>query len=95
MNGQGNKNFLDNFWINFCLEFFFKSQIEANKHLQNDINYQPLDYQKIINHFLSKTDPIRTCAILQALRWRITKTKGAYMRREIVITFASFDIIGI
>lgn len=44
--------------------------------------------------FLSNTNPNLTCAILQALKWRITKTKGAYIRREIVISYATYDIIG-
>ena len=39
--------------------------------------YQPIDYSKITNYILKNESPPTTCAILQALRWRITKTKVA------------------
>jgi hypothetical protein len=56
--------------------------------------YVPLDFKKIGSLFLRGENPPLACAALQALRWRITKTKGAYVRREIVVSYATYDIVG-
>ncbi|KRX11161.1 Armadillo-type fold [Pseudocohnilembus persalinus] len=56
--------------------------------------YTPLNFAKIKEVFLRAQEPILICAILQALKWRITKSRGAYVRREVVISYATFDILG-
>jgi hypothetical protein len=60
----------------------------------DDKNYIPLDFNKIHQLFLSDANPDMLCRVLQALRWRVTKAKGAYVRREVLIQFANYDIIG-
>lgn len=54
--------------------------------------YFPLDYEKIINS-LKSDNSAYVCAILQALRWRITQTRGAELRREILIAYQANDIL--
>ena len=34
------------------------------------------------------------CALLQALRWRITRTRHAQIRREVVTSFSVYDVLG-
>jgi hypothetical protein len=57
--------------------------------------YIQVDFIKIKNYFLQNAQNfVFICAVLQALRWRITKTKGAYIRREIVVSYAYYDVVG-
>ncbi|CAD8138595.1 unnamed protein product [Paramecium octaurelia] len=62
---------------------------------QPQIPYVQLNYSKIKSVFQdSSSDPGFICRILQALRFRITTAKGARVRREILIQYAQFDILG-
>ena len=41
--------------------------------MQEDL--APLDYLKVKKFCIESTEEIKVCATLQALRWRLTKTK--------------------
>ena len=41
--------------------------------MQQDL--APLDYEKIKSFLVNSNEEIKVCATLQALRWRLTKTK--------------------
>lgn len=50
--------------------------------------FAQLDFQKIHQMMIRSDQDLRTlCNVLQALRWRITKAKTAYLRREVLIQY--------
>ncbi|KRX04691.1 Armadillo-type fold [Pseudocohnilembus persalinus] len=59
-------------------------------------NFQQLDFEKIKKVLLNQnTSSTIKCLLLQALRWRITKAKGAYIKREVVLSYTEHDLLGI
>ncbi|EAR84160.2 hypothetical protein TTHERM_00723450 (macronuclear) [Tetrahymena thermophila SB210] len=72
----------------------FQFQAIVHDPLKYENPYCALDFQKIKNLIIRQEDPILCCAVLQALRWRVSKARGAYVRREIVVTYATFNLIG-
>jgi len=54
--------------------------------------YFPLNYEKVIKA-LKSNNVTYVCAVLQALRWRITQTRGAELRREILIAYQTNDVL--
>ncbi|KAM3134804.1 hypothetical protein pb186bvf_013129 [Paramecium bursaria] len=73
----------------------FNFQNIGNANQNNANAFAQLNYPKIQHFFLDpSTDPGLVCRVLQALRFRITTSKGARLRREILIQYAQFDIIG-
>ena len=52
-----------------------------------------LDMKKIKDILLSDKNESLCCALLQALRWRITKTPNGLVRRSYVIQFVSNDFL--
>jgi len=56
--------------------------------------YMPLNFQEVRQLFLEMEDLTLICAVLQALKWRITKTRKAYTRRLVVISYVAFDLVG-
>lgn len=60
-----------------------------------NISLAPLDYDKIKKFMLESDDELRICATLQALRWRISKTRNYSQRAEVLHTYWHYDILGI
>jgi len=59
-------------------------------------HYAPLDFQKIKDYLLTEQQNVPVlCSLLQALRWRITRTRGANARREVIISYSRHDILDI
>lgn len=54
----------------------------------------PLDYGKLIKLFTTSNNYVLVTNVLQALRWRITRSHNSYERRSVVVAFATHDIIG-
>lgn len=61
---------------------------------RTSINMLSLNYEKI-KHSLINEDDISVCLLLQAMRWRVTKTTSAYGRREIITGYTVNDILGL
>ena len=53
----------------------------------------PLDYVKIKQFLLESTEEIRVCSTLQALRWRLTKTKRKQLVKFVIHAYAQFDLL--
>jgi len=70
-------------------------QVVSHKNLTNHINpgFDALDFVKIKENFHKIENEEFTCAILQALRWRITRSKNS-QRREVIMNYAINDILG-
>ncbi len=51
-------------------------------------------YAKIREALKESKDPLRICAILQALRWRITRTSHGLPRKSILQAFVDNDLLG-
>jgi len=53
-----------------------------------------LNYAKIKHFLLNSDEEIKVCATLQALRWRLTKTKRKQIVRQIIYTYMHYDLLG-
>jgi len=57
-------------------------------------SYIALNYEKIKSQIVNQSgNEVMQCAILQALRWRITRTRGAALRREVIVGYSKNDIL--
>lgn len=54
----------------------------------------PVNYQLIKRDLFSMTDEVKTCALLQALRWRLTRT-SSNVRRSVLDDYINQDILRI
>ena len=70
-------------------------QVISHKNLVTPSNpgFDPLNFDKIKETFKKIENEEFTCAILQALRWRITRSKNS-QRREVIMNYAINDILG-
>ena len=53
----------------------------------------PLDYNKIKKYLIESTEEIRVCASLQALRWRLTKTKRKQLVKLVIHAYQDYDLL--
>ena len=53
----------------------------------------PLEYDKIKKYLIESTEEIRVCATLQALRWRLTKTKRKQLVKLVIYTYQNYDLL--
>jgi len=53
----------------------------------------PLDFAKIKKFLIDSTEEIRVCSTLQALRWRLTKTKRKQLVKLVILSYAHFDLL--
>lgn len=65
----------------------------SNKNIHQIPSYEALDFNKIRYVFENMENEEIVCAVLQALRWRITRTKNP-QRREVIATYSLNDILG-
>jgi hypothetical protein len=72
----------------------FKKPISMNPS-QVQLNISVLDFNKIKKTLMYEKSENTLCALLQALRWRITKAKGTNSRRESIISFAKNDVVDV
>lgn len=54
-----------------------------------------LDYDRIRRFLLTQDDEVSVALLLQALRWRITKTRDCRSRREIIVGYTVHDVMGV
>ena len=59
-----------------------------------DVKYPSLDYGKIKGDLGSKVPSRRKTLLLQALIWRLTKTKAVEQRNKEILSYISNDILG-
>ena len=59
------------------------------------VSLAPLDYDRIKRFLLESSDELKICATLQALRWRISKSRSYSQRAEVLHTYQYYDIFGI
>jgi len=67
--------------------------IELNE-AQSIIENQPVDYKKVKQFLLTSIDDLKICAVLQALRWRITRNKKRTGRLSIMSEYIREDLLG-
>ena len=53
----------------------------------------PLEYDKIKRYLIESTEEIRVCATLQALRWRLTKTKRKQLVKLVIYAYQNYDLL--
>lgn len=56
------------------------------------IPYEELDYSKLKAQLINNNNPIKISAILQALRWRITRSRHGQPRKHVLQTYINNDI---
>ena len=61
--------------------------------LQMQDELAPLDYGKIKQYLLESNEEIRVCATLQALRWRLTKTKRKQLVKLVIHAYQNYDLM--
>jgi LisH domain-containing protein ARMC9 len=59
------------------------------------VSLAPLDYDKIKKFLLTSEDELKIWSTLQALRWRISKSRSYSHRAEVLQTYKHYDILGI
>ena len=59
--------------------------------MQEDL--APLDYPKVKKFCIESTEEIKVCATLQALRWRLTKTKRKQLVKLVIHAYAQYDLL--
>ena len=59
--------------------------------MQEDL--APLDFSKIKKFLTESTEEIKVCATLQALRWRLTKTKRKQLVKLVIHAYAQYDLM--
>jgi len=59
------------------------------------VSLAPLDYDAIKKFLLEEDDELKICSTLQALRWRISKSRSYGQRAEVLHTYKHYDILAI
>ena len=59
------------------------------------VSLAPLDYDKIKRYLFESADELKIWSTLQALRWRISKSRSYSQRAEVLHTYMYYDIFGI
>ena len=54
----------------------------------------PLNYSKISEFLKTTNDQMKICALMQALRWRITRSKHGIPRKHVLHSYTSNDLLG-
>jgi hypothetical protein len=52
-----------------------------------------LNYDRVKEILLNSKEPLKVCALLQALRWRITRTKHGAPRKAVLQSFVDSDLL--
>ena len=52
-----------------------------------------LDFNMIKKIIVKSSNISYVCAILEALRWKISRAKNSILRREIVIQYTSYEVV--
>jgi hypothetical protein len=60
-----------------------------------NVSLAPLDYDQIKKFLLESEDELKICATLQALRWRISKSRTFSQRAEVLHTYQHYDVLNI
>ena len=60
--------------------------------MQQDL--APLNYENIKHFLANSTEEIKVCATLQALRWRLTKTKRKQLVKYVIHAYQNYDLLG-
>lgn len=53
----------------------------------------PLDYSKIKKFLIDSNEDIKVCATLQALRWRLNKTKRKQLVKLVIHAYMKYDLL--
>lgn len=53
----------------------------------------PLDYGRIKTFLVDSVEDIKVCATLQALRWRLNKTKRKQLVKLVIHAYQNFDLL--
>ena len=54
----------------------------------------PLNFEKVKAFLLQSDEEIKVCATLQALRWRLTRTKRKQLVKFAIYSYQSHDLLG-
>lgn len=79
-----------------CSELeYSNNQHAGHRNNRSILPMLSLDYDKIKLYIKERKSDTETALLLQALRWRITKTKDPYARREIIMGYTLNDLMGV
>ena len=54
----------------------------------------PLNFVNIKHFLANSAEEIKVCATLQALRWRLTKTKRKQLVKFVIHSYQNYDLLG-
>ena len=93
-------NDYENFLITSMSELFSDnpllinpSSIQSRPQMNQNSEATMLDFNKLKKTVMSVNDTNYICAVLNALRWRITKADSLLQRRETIIQYSNFDLV--
>ena len=69
------------------------SMINSKSKVNRQSSLKVLDFKKLKVELANSKDINYTCAVLEALRWRVSKAGSIIQRREVVIQFSNYDLI--
>lgn len=70
-----------------------------NQHMEDmdderQLTLAALDYNKIKMYIFHAQDEAKVCITLQALRWRINKSRPGNQRKHVLFAFSEYDMLG-
>ena len=73
----------------------FSQSLSMISHMQQQVVYVNLHFDKLKESFLTSNDDLKVCAILQALKWRMTHSRHGEARKEVVRSYVEKDLLGL
>ena len=61
---------------------------------QGSVDYPGIDYKKVKQFLFTATDDLKLCALLQAIRWRITRNRKRSGRLAVMSEYVKEDLLG-
>ena len=75
-------------------QYDYETQYVENLSEDRQLVLAPLDYNKIKLFIFHSQEEEKVCVTLQALKWRISKSRAGNQRNHVLFAFSEFDILG-
>lgn len=75
-------------------QYDFENQQMEDMDGDRQLTLAPLDYNKIKLFIFHSQEEAKVCITLQALRWRIYKSRPGNQRKHVLFAFSEYDLLG-
>ena len=83
----------EHFWYGSVEDLFPEMTAQSKQISKSNLSFKVLDYRRIKESLKVSKDVGYICALLQALRWRISRAENVMLRREAVIQLTSNNML--